>query len=184
MVDTVSDVTEILQRFQEIAEGHKTPLGTLVPASARPVFAQGFAVAPAVGAANQVIIPLSSLVGPLLGGYQVPRGMQTLICGIVLGYVGGGGGALPGQVLYTIDVDNPFAVPTPGLGYTEKDYALVPFQLGSFVPGDPWPVEFRHTELETIRIKAQTVGGIPVGPGNFVYGALFGFQGPSKDWPR
>lgn len=166
---TATDLTAALQGLQSLSEERKTVWGVPIPSTARPVFAFGFVTAPAVGAANQVII----------ASYEVKRGFTAVICGLVLGYVGGGGPALPGQVLYTVDVDNPNAVPVPGIGYTEKDYSLVPFQLGSFVPGDPWPVEFLHDELAFIRIKGQTVGGLPVGPGNFLYGALVGFQWPT-----
>lgn len=171
---TGSDLTNALQGLEKLSGSRKTVWGTPIPWVARPVFVQGFQIAPDVGAADQVICC----------AYQVPRGMSALICGLVLGYSGTGGPALPGQVLYTVDVDNPFAVPTPGIGYTEKDYSLEPFQLGSFTPGEPWPVEFKHDELETIRIKAQTVAGVATGDGNFVYGALIGFQWPSMGWER
>ncbi len=71
---------------------------------------------------------------------------------------------------------------SPQSGYTEKDYAAVPFQLGAFVGGPVWPVEFKHDQLETVRIKAQTVALVAVGDGNFVYGALVGFQWPTMGW--
>jgi hypothetical protein len=171
---TGEKLTTALQGLEKLSTSRKTVWGTPVPWTARPVFTQGFQVAPDFGSANQVIIC----------AYQIPRGMSALICGLVLGYQGGGGSALPGQVLYNIDVDNPFAAPTPGVGYTEKDYALQPFQVGSFVPGDPWPVEFKHDENETVRIKAQTVSGVATGPGNTVFGALIGFQWPSMGWER
>jgi hypothetical protein len=170
---TAQDLTDVLQALQTTAAGRKTVWGTPIPWNARPVFASGFVVAPAYGAAFQVIVAT----------YQVPRGYSALLCGLVLGFVGAGS-ALPGQVLYTVDVDSPTAVPVPGVGYAEKDFAFVPFQLGSFVPGDPWPVEFKHDELETVRIKAQTVAGVPIGAGNFVFGALVGWQWPSMGWER
>jgi hypothetical protein len=169
---TATDLTNVLEGLQALSATRRSPWGTPIPRSARPVFASGFAVAPDVGPTNQVIVM----------NYQVPRSQSVLICGLVLGYSGGAGAALPGQVLYTVDVDNPFSVPTPGVGFDEKDYNLVPFQLGTFVPGDPWPVEFKHTQNQIIRIKAQTVAGVATGAGNFVYGALIGFQAPPMDW--
>jgi len=171
---TAQDLTDVLEALQKAAENKRTVWGTPVPWNARPVFASGFVIAPAFGAANQVIVAT----------YQVPVKMTALLCGLVLGYNGGGGSALPGQVLYTVDVDSPTAVPVPGVGYAEKDYSLVPFQLGSFVPGDPWPVEFVHDEGETVRIKGQTVSGVATGAGNFLFGALIGFQWPSMGWER
>jgi len=176
-VETSNDsrLTTVLKELQTASESRKTVWGTPIPWTARPVFTQGFVVAPAFGAANRVIVC----------AYQVPRGYTALFCGLVLGYVGGGGSALPGQVLYDVDVDNATAaVVSPANGYTEKDYSLVPFQLGTFVGGPVWPVEFVHDEGETVRIKAQTVSGVPTGAGNYVYGALIGFQWPSQGWEQ
>jgi len=169
-----TNLTSALQGIEQLAGSRKTVWGTPIPWTARAVFVDGDQIAPAFGPTNQVIIAT----------YQVPVKMSALICGVVLGYVGGGGSALPGQVLFTVDVDNPFAVPTPGVGYAEKDYSLKRQPLGSFVPGDPWPVEFKHDEGETIRIKAQTVAGVATGAGNFVFGALIGFQWPTMGWER
>jgi hypothetical protein len=171
---TGEQLTTALQGLEKLSGSRKTVWGTPIPWQARPVFTQGFQTAPDFGSANRVIIC----------SYRVPNNMSALICGIVLGYQGGGGAALPGQVLYDIEVDNPFAVPTPGFGYTEKDYGLEPFQVGSFVPGDPWPCEFKYDQNQTVFIKAQTVAGVATGPGNFVFGALIGFQWPSMGWER
>jgi hypothetical protein len=166
-------LTNALQALEKMANGKRTVFGTPIPWVAEPVFAAGFQVAPAFGAANQVI----------LATYQVPRGYTALLCGLVLGYVGGGGGALPGQVLYTVDVDNPSAaVVSPAQGYVEKDFNLVPFQLGTLSPAEPWPVEFQHDQGETVRIKGYTVSGVATGAGNFLFGALLGFQWPTMGW--
>ncbi len=171
---TAQDVTDVLQALQRASGDRKTVWGTPIPWTARPVFAAGSVEAPAFGAVNQVIVAT----------YTVPRGYSALLCGLVLGYVGGGGSALPGQVLYTVDVDSPTAVPVPGIGHAEKDYAFVRFQLGSFVPGDPWPVEFRYYDQEQVRIKGQTVSGVATGAGNFLFGALIGWQWPTEGWEQ
>jgi len=171
---TAQDLTELLQALLDVATTRKTVWGTPIPHNATPVDAEGFAVAPAYGAANQVIV----------ASYQLKRGYSCLICGLVLGYAGGGGSALPGQVLYRVDVDSPTAVPIPGVGYAEKDYASVGMQRGSLVPGDPWPVAFQHNDQELIQIKAQTVASVPVGAGNFVFGALLGWQWPTMGWEQ
>jgi len=172
-VQTAEDrLTQALQEMEKLSRAKRTVFGTPIPWIAEPVFAQGYIVAPAFGAANQVIIAT----------YQVPRGYSALICGLVLGYVGTGSAALPGQILYTIDVNNPFTTGSPFPGYVEKDYGLVPFELGDLVGGPVWPCEFKHDEDETIRIKGQTVAVVPVGAGNFLYGVLLGFQWPTMGW--
>jgi hypothetical protein len=166
-------VTAALESLDNLAKGKRTVFGTPIPWVAEPIFTQGFQVAPAVGLANQII----------LCAYQVPRGYTAILCGLVFGYVGGGGNALPGQCLYTVDVNNPNAAPLGAQpGYVEKDYNQVPFQLGSFVGGPVWPIEFKYDQGETVRIKGSTVGGIPVGAGNFLFGALLGFQWPTMGW--
>lgn len=170
-----NELTELLQTLQKTAQSRKTVWGTPIPWQAEPVFASGYVVAPAYGAANQLI----------LCTYQTPRGYTLLISGIVLGYAGGAGAALPGQVQFSVDVDNfNAAVVSPQLGYTEKDYAAVPFTLGTLVGGPVWPVEFRHDQGETVRIKGQTVSGVATGAGNFLYAALVGFQWPSMGWEQ
>jgi hypothetical protein len=169
---TTDELTQALQTLQTLAEGKRTVWGTPIPWIAEPVFASGFVVPLDYGPANQLIIVT----------YTVPRGYSALICGLVLGYVGGTT-ALPGQLLFSVDVNNPNpAAVSPAPGYQEKDYGAVPFQLGSLVPGDPWPVEFKHDQGEQIRIKGQAVNTVPVGAGNFLYGALLGFQWPTMGW--
>lgn len=165
-------LTNVLETLQNEAGVRKTVWGTPIPWVATPIFARGFETAPDVGANNQVI----------LCTYKVPRGYAALICGLVFGYAGGAP-ALPGQVLYTVDVDNPnAAVVSPLPGYVEKDYNQVPFQLGDLVGGPVWPVEFKKKQGETIRVKGQTVSGVATGEGNFLYAALVGWQWPSMGW--
>ncbi len=169
------NLSTLLQDLQTISQAKRTVFGTPIPWVAEPVFAQGFVVAPNYGVANRQI----------LCAYQVPRGYLALLCGLVCGYVGGGGIALPGQVAFTVDVDNPSAaVVSPQLGYTEKDYSLVPLGLGAFVNGPVWPVEFRHEQGETVRVKGQTISGVAEGDGNFLFAALVGFQWPGMGWER
>lgn len=167
-------LTKSLQSLDQLSRGKRTVFGTPVPWIAEPVFAQGFVVAPAYGAGNQVI----------LATYTVPRGYSALICGLVLGY-NGGAVPQPGQILYSVDVNNSNAAavsPMPAGAYVEKDYASVPYQLGTFVGGPVWPVEFKHDQNEIVRIKGQTVSTVPTGVGNFLFGALIGFQWPTMGW--
>jgi len=172
-VTEASELEKVLNELQLASSQRKTVWGVPIPWVARPVFASGFQIAPDFGAANRVIVAT----------YQVPRGHTAALCGLVFGYAGSSGPALPGQVLYTVDVNNPNAAPAAtSPGYTEKDFNAVPFQLGAFVGGPVWPIEFRYDQGEQVRIKAQTVSTVPVGAGNFVFGALVGFEWPSMGW--
>lgn len=174
MTDT-TQLSNALQELQAYSATKRTVWGTPIPWIAEPVFAQGFVTAPAYGTANQDIIC----------AYQVPRGYQALLCGLILGYAGAAGPALPGQVVFSVDVDNPAAIPVfPQMGYTEKDYAAVPFPLGSLSPALPWPVELRHEQNETVRVKGRTVSGVATGVGNFLFAALLGFQWPAMGWEK
>jgi hypothetical protein len=169
-----SNISTALETLQGAAEAKRTVWGTPIPWVATPIFAQGFQTAPDFGAANQVIV----------ASFQVPRGYSAIICGLVFGYAGGAGAAMPGQVLYTVDVDNPSAaVVSPQSGYVEKDFNQVPFQLGDLT-NLVWPVEFKYDQNEFVRVKAQTVSGVAVGAGNFVFAALVGFQWPSMGWEQ
>ena len=172
-------ISDSLQMLQKLAEGKKTVWGVPIPWVAEPVFASGFVIAP------DYIPPDGAGARVTICTYQVPRGYRAVLCGLVLGYVGGGGAALPGQVVYTVDVNNDIAgIVSPQSGYVEKDYNQVPFQLGTFSPAEPWPVEFRHDQLETVRVKGYTVSGVATGAGNFLYAALIGFQWPSMGWEQ
>jgi len=163
---------QALDTMVKLAKSRRTVWGTPVPWFAEPIFAKGFVVAPDFGAANQLVIAT----------YEVPRGYTTLFCGVVFGYAGGGV-ALPGQVLFTIDSLNPNpVVVSPQQGYAVKDYANVPFALGTLAPGNPWPVEFKFDQNETVRIKGQTVSTVATGAGNFLFGALFGWQWATAGW--
>ena len=167
-VQTEDSLTNALQTLESLARGRRTVWGTPVPWRAEPIFAKGFVVAPDFG--TQVVIAT----------YEVPRGYTTLFCGVVLGYAGGAT-ALPGQVLFSIDSLNAGSV-SPQQGYTVKDYNNVPFALGALSPGEPWPAEFKFDQNETVRIKGQTVSAVPTGAGNFLYGALVGWQWPTMGW--
>lgn len=169
-----SSILEVrLNDLAKLARAHRTPWGRPFPATARYVFAKGSVTAPVFGPANRVIIAT----------YKVPRGLTGLICGLVLGYRGGAGAPMPGDVLYDVDVDNPTAaVVSPANGYTEKDLQDIDEQLGAFVGGPVWPVDLQLSEGETVRIKGQTVINVTTGPGTFLTGALIGWQWPSQGW--
>jgi len=138
-----------------------------VPDSALPVATIGSVQAPNYGAANQVQIIT----------YTVRANWACLIRGIVLGWKGSGTAPLPGDVIFSIDIDRPVGSLA---GYPEKDYGLLSLTLGSFDFGITWPVQFRHRDGEQIRVKAYTVANMGVGPGNFLTAALLGWEWPEE----
>jgi hypothetical protein len=157
----VTGLTDVQKQMEDWGAARRTVLGAVVPKKALPVFARSFAAVPNYG------------TQALVATYEVKPNWKSLICGVVLGFQGNGSAPNPGDVSYTIDID----VPPGGVsaGYTEKDYAGVPFPLGSFVLG-PWPCEFVHENGETLRVKATPVANMGVGAGNFFIGALIGWE--------
>jgi hypothetical protein len=117
----------------------------------------------------------------LLAQYQVKTNWFALFHAIVLGFASNGGPVpLPGDVIYTVDIDRPLGA--AGVGYTEKDFGSVMQGLGSLNPGDPWPVHFLHTSGEVLSIKGQTVANVPTGAGAFLVCALLGYTWPVEGW--
>jgi len=147
--------------------------GLEIPKIAEPVFEIGAQLVPPYGSANQIV----------LATHRVPANYECLITGIVLGYQGGAPIPLPGDILYTVDIDRPLIVGVGSLltaGYDEKDYGNIPIQVGSFLYGKPWPVEFRHSSGEVIRVKGLSVANVGVGAPNYLLAALFGFEWPTR----
>jgi hypothetical protein len=146
------------------ASSRRSPFGLPIPRVASPVSVFGS----------------SNLVGGygvevLLLEFKVKANWFFLGCGIVLGFSGIGNAPGPGDVRYAIDIDRPLADVT---GYDEKNYQAVPFPLGSFQVGPQWPVEFKHRNLEVIRIKGTPVANMGTGAGNFLTAALLGWEWP------
>jgi len=162
----------IPQKMMQSWTGRTTPMGAPIPKSAIPVFSLGTATptayAPAAG---------SSV---LLVTYQVKANYYFLGCGVVLQFAGTGPAPNPGDVSFIIDIDRPLGNTTAG--YVEKDYGNIPVTLGSFQQPPPWPVEFRHSNGEVIRIKGTAVANMGIGAGNFLLGALIGFEWPAEGW--
>ena len=145
----------------------KLPSGFEIPRIAEPVFEIGAQLVPPYGLGNQVV----------LCTHTVPTNYVCLICGLVLGYQGGAPIPLPGDILYTVDVDRPLGLPTAG--YDEKDFGNVPIQVGSFTVR-PWDVEFRHQSGEVIRVKGTSIANVGVGAPNYLLAALVGFEWPAQ----
>jgi len=150
------------------AKRRRLPSGFEVPWIAEPVFEIGAQPVPAYGAGNQIV----------LCTHRIPTNYKALICGIVLGYQGGAPIPLPGDVIYTVDVDRPLGLNTAG--YPVKDYGNIPIQVGSFVQM-PWPVEFLQSSDEVIRVKGYSVANVGVGLPNFLTAALVGFEWPARE---
>jgi hypothetical protein len=156
--------------MRDLTESRKTPFGTPIPWIAEPVTKFGSVQAPAYGAGNQVTILT----------YVTPQNFYSLICGVVLGFAGGIPTPLPGDLIFTVDIDTPLG--QIGVGNPEKDFGSVQQTIGSFTPGPPWPVEWRHKNGETLRIKGQTVAHVQTLPGNFLTAAIIGWQWPLQGW--
>jgi hypothetical protein len=168
------NLNERMQTMRDWGTRTRTlPSGFKIPDIAEPVFEIGAELVPAYGAANQVV----------LCTHKVPANYNALITGIVLGYQGGAPIPLPADILYTVDIDRPLIAGVGSLltaGYDEKDFGNVPIQVGSFLYGNPWPVEFRHTSGEIIRVKGSSVANVGVGAPNYLLAALVGFEWPTS----
>jgi hypothetical protein len=161
--DVLSRVSEQQQLMTDWADSRRLPSGIVIPKTAIPVFKYGFAVAPAYGTQVQ------------LAQFQTKANWYSLICGIVLQFSGTGQAPNAGDISFVVDVD----VPLGEFGETEKDYNGVPFVLGTFAPGEPWPCEFRHNDGEILRIKATPVANMSTGAGNNLVGAFLGWEWPA-----
>jgi hypothetical protein len=146
--------------------------GFEVPWIAEPFFEIGAQPVPAYippgGAGAQIV----------LCTHRVPTNYKALVCGIVLGYQGGTPIPLPGDVVYTIDVNRQLGLLTSG--YPVKDFGNIPIQVGAFNFA-PWPVEFLHSSDEIIRVKAYSVQNVGVGLPNYLTAALIGFEWPARE---
>lgn len=157
------------QNMQRVlAESRHTPFGVKVPKFAVPVTALGTVQVPAYGTQAQIV------------QYQAKANWYFVACGLVLQFSGSGSAPNPGDVTFTIDIDRPVNDFTSG--YVEKDYGAIPILLGSFAQGFVWPVEFRHSDGEIVRIKATPVANMGTGPGNFFLACLLGFEWPQQGY--
>jgi hypothetical protein len=161
----LASVSEQQQLMTDWADSRRLPSGIIIPKTAVPVFAYGFAVAPAYGTQVQ------------LAQYQTKANWYSLICGIVAQFQGTGQAPNAGDISFVVDIDRPIGDTTAG--YTEKDYNGVPFVLGTFAPGEAWPCEFKHSDGEILRIKATPVQNMSTGAGNNLVGAFLGWEWPA-----
>jgi hypothetical protein len=165
VVEPVS-LVELQQMMRDWAAARHTPYGIPIPRTAVPVTKFGLVQVPAAFGTEIVVVT-----------YQVKANWFSLLTGLVAGYSGTGTAPLAGDVTFRVDIDRPLGLTT---GFSEKDYGNIPFPLGNFTFGPVWPVEFRHMNSETIRLKATPVQTMGLGAGNNFVGALLGFEWPSK----
>lgn len=174
----LADLSQQQTMMRDWAESRRTPFGTRVPKTALPIAAFGFVQVPAFGTQAN-IVPAGANPGQDFM-YEAKPNWYALICGIVLQFAGAGPAPLPGDVQYVIDVDRPLGV--TGIGHAEKDYNVIPFTLGAFTTGYPWPTELKHRNGEQLRIKATAIVNMGTGLGNFFQAALIGWEWPEKGW--
>ena len=159
------------QEMQRVfAKTRQTPFGVEVPKFAIPLTVIGYELVAAYGTANQV----------QLAQYQAKANWYAVICGLVLQFMGTGPAPNPGDAIFTVDVDRPVGDYTAG--YTEKNYGAVPILLGNFTNGWIWPVEWRHSDGEIIRVKAASIANMGVGAGNWFLCAMLGFEWPQQGY--
>lgn len=144
----------------------RTPFGVLVPKCAVEVSPAGFVQVPVYG--TQIVVTQ----------YQAKADYFVLIWGIVLGFNSSSSGPAPnpGDVSWRVDIDCPLGAANQG--YPLKNWGARTFNFGSFVPGDPWPVDFRFRNGETLRVKGTPVANMGTGAGNVFTAGLFGYEWP------
>jgi hypothetical protein len=169
MAAGVAALQEVQEQTRDWGATRRSPFGLPIPRMAVPVTKFGSATGLVYGTQVQLI------------EYKVRANWFFLACGVVLGFTGGGNAPGPGDVQYTIDIDTRLGS-TSGAGYVEKDYGNVPFPLGNFTFGPSWPVEFKHRNGETVRIKGTPIANMGIGAGNFLTAALLGWEWPEEGW--
>lgn len=160
----LSALEDVQREARDWASSRRSPFGLPIPRVGLPVTIFGFSALPG-GFGVQV----------QLLEFQVRANWFFLATGIVLGFSGIGNAPGPGDVRYTIDIDRPLGETT---GYVEKNYNNVPYPLGALQVGPQWPVEFRHRNTETIRIKGTPIANMGTGAANFLTAALIGWEWP------
>lgn len=164
--------------MRDWAYSRRTPFGTVIPKTALPISAFAFAEVPAYGTQANLVPANAPAAQDYM--YQAKPNWYAIICGLILQFTGTGPAPNPGDVSFVIDVDRPLGV--TGVGHAEKDYGLVPFVLGAFNQGYPWPTELKHRDGEILRVKATPVVNMGTGAGNFFQVALIGWEWPERGW--
>lgn len=124
---------------------------------------------PAYGAGNQVA----------LCSYQCPSNFVAVLKGILTSFDGSGFIQGSGNIIWTLDVDQPIPAVTGTTGYSFDGYAKLLTTMGSYQNG-LWKIYpgLRFIDQETVRLKVQTVAVVGVGAPNFVTGMLAGWIVP------
>jgi len=161
---SLASLQDTMNRF---ATTRQTAVGTPIPKNAVPVSVFGYVVVPAYGAVNQVVIC----------EFTVKANNYLVLDGVAFQFTGSGQAPGPGDLLWTVDVDRPLLALT---GFPERDFGAVPFEVGSIVGGPLYPVDWRHFNEQTVRVKITSVANVGTGPGNFVKAVLHGWTWPAS----
>jgi hypothetical protein len=165
-VDSVRAADALLHALQQRRDDWPYP-HIYPPASAIDVNVVGSLVIPVMGATVVEVLK-----------YQVPDGKRFYLTAVVFT---ANVAIVPGQALFTVDRNKPVGIANTQF-IPEQGLINVPFALGSFVPGLPWPLR-RAREFEpndTVRVKAVNVG-LPSGDPNYFTAALLGWELPVLD---
>jgi hypothetical protein len=131
----------------------------------------GSIAAPAYGISNQVLITQ----------YRVPANMFLVIAGILFRYDGSGFVSGSGNVVFTMDVDNPTTGVGTGytVGHSVPDYGQILFNLGSFDFG-VFPLASRpmFQPNNLISMKGYTVAIVGTGAPNQLSAMFVGWEWP------
>ncbi len=133
-----------------------------------------------VNATDAVVTPALAAVAEILT-YKVPSGYRFIMTGVVLSYIntGGLGPFVPGDALWTVDLNTPTGVAniqaSPVQGLT-----AVKMPLGSFTAGNVWwfARAYEFAPLDVLRSKATNVA-LGVGDPNYFASAFLGWLLPA-----
>lgn len=125
---------------------------------------------PAYGANNQTV----------LCSYQCPSNFVAVVKGILTSFDGSGFIQGSGNIIWTLDVDQPLPAVAGTAGYSFDGYGNLLTTMGNYANG-LWRLYpgLRFVDQEIVRLKIQTVAVVGVGAPNFVTGMMAGWIVPT-----
>ncbi len=138
-----------------------------------------------VNQTGSVVTPALSAQAVILT-YKVPPGFKFIMTGVVAMYINSGtlGAFLPGQGLFTLDLNTPPGVTNIQASPVQGLTALT-VPLGNYLAGVKWYLEraYEFAPLDELRWKGTNVG-LPVGTPAFFAAGVFGWLLPAIKEPK